>query len=53
MVFHVYILSINKMLLLIRIDKLWAHQASYPMGTGVLSLGVELKGHEADHSLSI
>jgi len=27
-----------------------AHLASYPMGTGVLSLGIEREVHEADHS---
>jgi hypothetical protein len=27
-----------------------AHAASYPVGTGALSLGVKQLGHEADHS---
>jgi hypothetical protein len=27
-----------------------AHPASYPMGTGALSLRVKQQGHEADHS---
>jgi hypothetical protein len=27
-----------------------AHSASYPMGTGALSLGVKRPGSEADHS---
>jgi hypothetical protein len=27
-----------------------AHQASYPMGIGVLSLAIKQPGHEADHS---
>jgi hypothetical protein len=29
-----------------------AHPASYPMGTGAISLGVKLQGREADNSPS-
>jgi hypothetical protein len=28
----------------------WAHSASYPLGTGALSLGVKRPGREADRS---
>jgi hypothetical protein len=33
-----------------RPDQLWAHPASYPMGTGAFSPGVKRPGREADHS---
>jgi len=33
-------------------DRLWAHQASYPMGMGVLSWVVKRLDREADRSLA-
>jgi hypothetical protein len=37
-----------------RPDRLWAHPASYPMGTGeALSTGVKRQGREADTRLQI